>query len=271
MVDIHHHLLFGIDDGSKTLENSVAMVEMAAADGITHIVATPHANDRYPYDRQRNEGLLQQIRDALPADVAAKMTLGLGADFHLNFENTEDARIHKRRYTINENEYLLIELPDIGLPARMAEILYNMRIDGLTPILTHPERNATLQRTPEKLREWMMSGLLLQVTAGSAAGRFGPLAESMAWDLLQKQWVTFIATDSHDLERRPPILSEAYELITKRLGEATAQRLCVTNPRAVFDGAPLPEQPEPMGLFAPVSADDDKPKAKSGFLKRLFG
>jgi protein-tyrosine phosphatase len=270
MVDIHHHLLFGIDDGSQTLESSVAMVEMAAADGITHIVATPHANDRYPYDRERNERILQEIRDALPEEVAAKVTLGLGCDFHLNFENTEDARLHKSRYTINEHEYLLIELPDIGLPARVQEILYNMRLDGQTPILTHPERNATLQRTPEKLRPWLQSDLLLQVTAGSVTGRFGPVAEAMAWELLQKQWVHFIATDAHNLDRRPPILSEAYQLITERLGEETARRLCVTNPLAVFEGRPLPEQPEPLGLFEPLPADDG-PISKPNFWKKIFG
>lgn len=270
MIDIHHHLLFGIDDGSKTLENSVAMVEMAAADGVTHIVATPHANDRYPYDRARNEGLLQQIREALPADVAAKVTLGLGCDFHVNFENTEDARINKRRYTINETEYLLIELPDIGLPARMTEILYNMRIDGLTPILTHPERNATLQRAPDKLRQWLQSGLLLQVTAGSVTGRFGSTAERLAWDLLHNRWAHFIASDAHNLEHRPPILSEAYALVSDKLGRETAERLCVTNPLAVFEGRPFPEQPEPLGLYEATAQDDEQTK-KPSLWRRIFG
>jgi protein-tyrosine phosphatase len=271
MIDIHHHLLFGIDDGSKTLEQSVAMVEMACADGITHIVATPHANHNYPYNRERNEGLLQQIRDALPSDVAAKMTLGLGCDFHLNFENTEDARTHKTRYTINETEYLLIELPDIGIPNTMDTILYNMRVDGITPILTHPERNATLQRTPEKLTEWVANGLLLQVTAGSATGHFGKTAEDFAWQLLNKQWVHFLATDAHDLERRPPKMSFAYTLIEERLGKPTADRLCISNPSAVFEGKPFPEQPPTLGLSNTEPEEDDEEDTRPGFFKRLLG
>ncbi|AFL87947.1 capsular polysaccharide biosynthesis protein [Terriglobus roseus DSM 18391] len=263
MVDIHQHLLFGIDDGSKSLEQSVAMVQMAMEDGITHVVATPHANDRYSYDRARNEGLLQQIREALPPDVAAAMTLGLGCDFHLNFENTEDARVHKRRYTINEKEYLLIELPDIGISNRIDEILYNLRIGGMTPILTHPERNVTLQRTPGKLQEWVANGLLLQVTAGSVLGTFGHTAESLAWSLLKQNSVHFIATDAHDLERRTPTMSIARRSIAERLGEDTATRLCVTNPMAVFEGNPLPEQPV-------QDAEPDEPEDKPSLWKRIF-
>lgn len=264
MVDIHQHLLFGIDDGSKSLEQSVAMVQMAMDDGITHVVATPHANDRYPYDRARNEGLLEQIREALPADVAAAMTLGLGCDFHLNFENTEDARLHNRRYTINEKEYLLIELPDIGISNRIDEILYNLRIAGMTPILTHPERNATLQRTPEKLQEWVANGLLLQVTAGSVMGDFGGTAEALAWSLLKKGHVHFLATDAHELERRTPTMSAARRRVAERLGEETATRLSVTNPMLVFEGKPLPEGP--MQVAEPEDEED-----KPSFWKRIFG
>jgi len=263
MVDIHHHLLFGVDDGSKSLEQSVAMVQMAMQDGITHIVATPHANDRYLYDRASHEILLQQIRDALPADVAAAMTLGLGCDFHLNFENTEDARLHNRRYTINETEYLLIELPDIGISNRIDEILYNLRIAGMTPILTHPERNVTLQRTPGKLQEWLANGLLLQVTAGSVTGTFGPTAEALAWSLLKKNSVHFLATDAHDLERRTPTMSAARRLIADRFGDETATRLCVTNPMAVFEGKPLPEQPI-------QDIEPDEPEEKPSLWKRIF-
>jgi protein-tyrosine phosphatase len=263
MVDIHQHLLFGIDDGSKSLAQSVAMVQMAMDDGFTHVVATPHANDQYPYDRVRNQSLLAQIRDALPADVAAAMTLGLGCDFHLNFENTEDARLHPRRYTINETEYLLIELPDIGIPARIDEILYDLRVAGMTPILTHPERNVTLQRTPAKLQEWVEKGLLLQVTAGSVLGDFGATAESMAWSLLRKNVVHFLATDAHDTQRRTPTMSAARRRVEERLGESTSDRLCVTNPKMVFEGRPLPQQP------APVEREVD-PELKPGLWKRIF-
>lgn len=249
MVDLHHHLLFGVDDGSKSLEQSIAMVQMAVEDGITHIVATPHANDTWQYDRERNERLLQQLREALPGDIASRVTLGLGCDFHVTLENTADAALHPKRYTINESEYLLIELPDVGIPARLDDVLYKLRLAGMTPILTHPERNATLQRSPDRLKDWIRSGLLLQVTAGSLIGHFGATAETLAWQLLRSNWAHFVATDAHNLDRRPPHMSSARKLVAQRLGETPAERLSATNPAAVFAGQPLPPQPAPLGIF----------------------
>ncbi len=261
MIDIHHHLLPGIDDGSKDLANSVAMVQMAADDGVTHIVATPHANHTFAYDRARNHALLQQVRDALPAATAEKITLGLGCDFHLNFENVEDAQKHFDRYTINETEYLLVELPDFNIPTRIDEVFYNLRVAGLTPILTHPERNATLQRTPERLSDWVGSGLLLQITAGSLTGGFGGKARDLAWKLIRSGSVHFIATDAHDTVRRPPRMSQARLQIEKRFGKAMADRLCIDNPLAVFEGRPLP----PQTSLEAEDGSDNRP-----FWQRLF-
>ncbi len=263
MIDIHHHLLPGIDDGSNDLQNSVSMVQMAVEDGITHIVATPHANHSFSYSRERNMALLQQIRQALPSDTASKVTLGLGCDFHLSFDNIEDAHVHPRRYTINETEYLLIELPDFNIPSTLDDVLYRMRVDGLTPILTHPERNATLQRRPDLLQNWYENGLLVQITAGSVTGNFGSKAESMAWKLLRSEAVHFLATDAHDLVRRPPQMSAARQLVAKKLGEETADLLCTANPLAVFEGRQLP----PQITSRDPDFEDDRPSWK----RLLFG
>ena len=263
MIDIHHHLLPGIDDGSRSLETSVAMVQMAVEDGITHIVATPHANHTYTYDRERNEALLNEIRAALPQDTASRITLGLGCDFHLNFENVEDAKAHRDRYTINGTDYLLVELPDLNIPTRLEEVLYELRVAGLTPILTHPERNTTLQRTPNRLAGWVENGLLLQITAGSVSGAFGNKAKEMAWRLLRAGSVHFIATDAHDTLRRPPKMSEARQLIGKKLGTALADRICVENPLAVFEGRALPPAADPL------DSSDDADEAEP-FWRRLF-
>ncbi len=263
MIDIHHHLLPGIDDGSRSLEASVAMVQMAVDDGITHIVATPHANHTYAYDRDGNEHLLDGIRAALPPSTAERITLGLGCDFHLNFENVEDAKVHQDRYTINRSEYLLVELPDLNIPTRLDEVFYELRIAGLTPILTHPERNTTLQRTPNRLAAWVENGLLLQVTAGSVTGAFGSKAKDMAWRLLNSGSVHFIATDAHDTQRRPPKMAEARLLLEKKLGRALAARICVENPLAVFEGRPLAPQDDALE----TRDDADEP---TSFLRRLF-
>ena len=265
MIDLHHHLLPATDDGSKDLEMSIAMVEMAVEDGITHIVATPHANHTYQYDRGQHEQLLQQVREGLPRDVAARVQLGLGCDFHLSVDNIDDAHANRRRYTINETEYLLVELPDFNVPPRLDEVFYAMRVDGLTPILTHPERNSTLQRSPERLQEWLRSGLLVQVTAGSISGSFGSKAQKMAWNLLKSGSVHVMATDAHNLTRRPPRMAEARDLIAKRLGQDVADLLCTGNPLAIFQGEPLPSQ------HALEALRDRESESERPFWKRLFG
>lgn len=249
MVDLHHHLIFGVDDGAPDLPASVAMVQMAADDGVTHLVATPHANDQYPYDRAAHGQRLQQIRDTLPMETARRITLGLGCDFHLDYDNTTDIQRIKTSFLINDGPYLLIELSDLGIPLRLDELLYQMRVAGLIPILTHPERNSTLQRSRGRLREWMKADMLVQVTANSLTGKFGKLAERVAWELMDQQWVHFVSSDAHDLTRRTPRMSAAYEVVSKRMGEETAQRLFVTNPLTVFEGRPMPPQPEALGLF----------------------
>lgn len=249
MVDIHHHLIFGVDDGSPDLASSVSMVQMAVEDGVTHLVATPHANEQYEYDRAAHEVRLQQIRESLPGSVAFRIQLGLGSDFHLDYDNTANIGSATRQYTINNGPYLLIELSDTGIPARIDEVLYQMRVAGLIPILTHPERNSTLQRSRGRLRDWMRADMLVQVTANSLTGQFGKTAEKIAWELMDKQWVHFVSSDAHDLTRRTPRLSAAYEVVRKRMGEETAERLFVTNPLAVFEGKSLPPQPEALGVF----------------------
>ena len=264
MIDIHHHLLFGTDDGSPDLATSVAMVEMAVADGITHIAATPHANHAFQYDPIRNQERLDQIREALSPEVAGRITLGLGCDFHLDWENTEDARANPRKYTINGHNYLLVELPDAGIPSRIDDVLYNMRVGGMTPVLTHPERNGTLQRSRDLLRRWLRSDILVQITAGSLTGTFGKNAKKIAWELLENRWVHFIATDAHNLDRRPPKMQDAYKLVSSRFGIETAERLFVQNPQAAFEGRPLRPQPQALGIF------DDEFAEGTSWWSRLF-
>lgn len=259
MIDLHHHLLPGLDDGSKTMENSIAMARMAAADGITHVVCTPHANGTYAYDRERNEALLAELRNHL-AQQNISLTLGLGCDFHLSYDNIEDAKTHPSRYSINGLSYLLVELPDYGLPRGLTEVFYELQLIGLTPILTHPERNPTLQADMRRVEDWLRGGLLIQVTGNSITGGMGKTAEKTAHQLLAKHWVHFLATDAHNLTSRPPKLSEARSIVARKYGTEYAELLCVTNPQAAFRGDPLPAQEGPQ-------LEDER--AEKGFFQRL--
>jgi protein-tyrosine phosphatase len=263
MIDIHHHLLFGLDDGSPDLDTSAAMVEAAAADGITHIVCTPHANARFHFDPDVNQEKLEALR----ARIDGKVTLGLGCDFHLSFDNIEDALKNPRKYTINQKQHLLVEFDDMVIPQNMTEVFYELMVAGQRPIITHPERNSNIQRNPERMKDWIREGALVQVTASSFTGRFGRVAQSLAEKFLEKDWVNFLATDAHNTESRPPKMREAYDIVAKRYGVETAERLCVTNPRAVFFGEELGPQPEPKG----INEEEDPAQWRTkGVFGRLF-
>ncbi len=261
MIDIHHHLLFGLDDGSPDIETSVSMARVAADDGITHIVCTPHANHRYHFDPAVNAERVAELRQ----QIGEILTLGLGCDFHLSFDNIEDALQNHAKYTLNQKQYLLVEFADLLIPHGMTDTFYEMKVASIQPIITHPERNHTIQRHPNRMIDWLREGCLVQVTASSLTGRFGRTAQSTALSYLDKNWVHFIATDAHNLTSRPPVMSEAYQIIENKYGRETAERLCVANPGAAFHGAEFPPQPNMLGLY-----DEPDARPRKTFLSRLF-
>ena len=262
MVDIHHHLLFGLDDGARDLDTSVAMARRAAEEGITHVVCTPHANSTFEFDPAINAERVAAIRERLAAEDIP-LTLGLGCDFHLSYDNIQSALKDHARYTINGLGYLLVELPDYGLPNGLAETYYELQVAKQTPILTHPERNQTLQGDYSRMIAWLRGGLLVQVTADSVLGRWGKRAEQMAHELLAKRWVHFLATDAHSMRSRPPRMREAHALVAKKYGQQYADLLCIDNPRAAFHGTPMPQQEEPLKLY-------DDMEDKSNWWSRLW-
>ncbi len=264
MVDLHHHLLPALDDGSPDLATSVAMARMASEDGITHVVCTPHASAHWTFDPAVNAERIAELRTALTAE-SIPLTLGSGCDFHLSFDNIQDAHTNPTRYTINAHKYLLVELPDYGIARGMGETLHDLQIAGMIPILTHPERNPTLQRDPGPLTAWLRNGLLVQITAGSVLGSMGKEAERMAHQLLANRWVHFLATDAHNTTSRPPVMREAHDLVAQKYGADYAHLLCTANPTAVFAGDPLSEQQVPLNLFDDTDDDTDLP-----WWKRFF-
>lgn len=276
MIDLHHHLIYGVDDGPADLETALTMAREAVADGITHIVCTPHSSDDFVYDL----ALIEERLAVLHRELHGKLTLGLGCDFHLNTRNIEDALLNFPRYSINGHGYLLVEFSDLAIPPQLNHAMEQLTNAGYRLIVTHPERNPILQRKPELLAEWLKSGYLIQVTAASLYGRFGARAQSFSNELLDRNWVHFLATDAHHVDWRPPHLRKGFEHVSKHKDPATAVRLCITNPLAVFEGRALMEQPEMVGLWDckfPVFSSAQSMSTRTekaerpGLLKKIFG
>lgn len=236
MIDIHCHILPEVDDGPKSWETAESMCRMAVQDGIEHIVATPHANDRYFYDREYLSGLLQNLQKR----IGETPKLNLGCDFHLSYENLESAMATPERYCIGNTRYLLVEFSNFSIPAQMDAWLTQMHERGITPIITHPERNPILQQAAERVLQWVELGCAVQVTASAITGAWGVRSRQSAEWLLKEKAVHFLATDAHDTERRPPVLSNARSIIAKQFGEEVAQALVAENPGAVLKDQPLP-------------------------------
>ena len=219
---------------------------MAAADGVSHIVATPHSNYRYHFDPEVN----RRKRDELQNVIGDTPQLLLGCDFHLSYENLEDVRQRPTRYSINQGPYLLVEFADMNIPPNMDQLFFDLLSHKLIPIITHPERNPILSEKPEWIKKWIEVGCLVQITAGSFLGRFGKRAERSSWEMLRHDMVHFIASDAHNTTSRPPLLSEARRVIAEDRGEDVGRALADSNPRAVIEGKPLPWWREPIAVKA---------------------
>ena len=240
MIDIHCHPLPGVDDGARSFEVAVEMCRIAAEDGMTHLVATPHSNYSYTFDPDLNRQLLAELQEK----VGEKPKLLLGCDFHLSYDNIQICVQNSKDFTINQTSYLLVELPDQFIPEHLSRVYYDIQVAGLHPIITHPERNPLLQRKPELLEQWVSMGCLVQVTAQSYTGGFGSQARKFAEMLLDTGSMHFFASDAHDTKRRPPLLSACHRKVAKAKGVEIADLLLKDNPEAVINGRPLPPQPD---------------------------
>ncbi len=234
MVDIHCHILPGIDDGPADLSEALKMAEIAVADGITQIVATPHIKG----DIHSPDFLAQRIRqfnEKLQRIYSPLKILG-GADVSAAFP-PEVLSL----YTINNGPYFLLEFPHSHLPHNADEIVFKIMLAGLRPIITHPERNPSIIRNPELVFRLVDAGCLVQLTAGSLTGGFGTDSRNCALHLLKKGKVHFLATDAHSASYRRPILSAAVKEAANVIGSNAALKLVFANPSAILSGRPLDE------------------------------
>jgi len=242
VIDIHSHILPELDDGPKSWDVAQEMCRMAAADGTEHMVATPHANERYTYDRHHAQELLEKLQGL--AGKSPKLTLG--CDFHLSYENLQSALLQPEQYTIGDTPYLLVELSNFSIPAFVEESFTRLGDRGIRPVITHPERNPILQRAPQRVLNWVELGCAVQVTASVLTGAWGERAWRTAEWLLRRDAVHILASDAHDAKHRVPGLSAARKEVEEICGAEVALALVDSNPRAVIQGEPLPYMPSPI-------------------------
>lgn len=250
MVDIHSHIVYGVDDGAKTIEDSLAMLDMAAECGTTDIVATPHSDNKYTYYPELIAERIEELQKAM----GDRIRIHRGCDFHLHFDNIRNCETDQSRFTINGERYLMVEFSEINIPKNIVYVFHDMLRRGVTPVVTHPERNALLMARINEMVEWVRSGCLMQVTAQSLTGGFGKKAEEAAKKLMRQRLVHFVASDAHDIEFRPPDLRDAWDLVASEYGKDTAELLFEINPRMTLTGE-----------YIECDDPDDAPAKKSWF------
>lgn len=230
MIDIHCHILPGVDDGPLLLNSSLAMADIAAGDGITAIIATPHT-DGVRVNRATVTAAVETLnnelrRHAIPVRIAP----GYEIPYHLLAALADT-------HTLAGSRYVLAELPHAYFPATALETVYGLLDRGLVPIIAHPERNADILFNPDLLRDLVEAGALAQLTAVSVTGEMGTEIQRCAHYLLKNELVHFIATDSHSPSFRTPVLRKAHAVAAKLIGRQRADLLTMDNPEKILGAA----------------------------------
>ena len=247
MIDLHTHILPGLDDGSPDLETSVLMAAVAAESGVTHLVATPHSNQRGAFENYASPAL--QVRFDCLGTAVHEAGIPLELSLGMEIFGTGDVLqlLHDGRLlTLGGGRYLLIEFGFHEDPLRIERLLDALLADGYWPVVAHPERYYGLQRMPNYLFDWANRGIVLQVNKGSLFGRFGRGAQALAAAMLERGLVGCVASDAHGPDVRTPDLAGAWDYLAERCSEELARCLLEDNPGRILRSEPLPE-----GRFRP--------------------
>jgi len=261
MIDIHSHIMPEIDDGARTVEEAVKMAEIAAGDGIEMMVSTPHMFNGLSHNPFPDE-IAERIK-ALQQAFGSTLKILPGNEVHISHEIADQAKSH-RVTPINNRNYMLVEFPQLTVPLGVDDLFYKLQLQSIYPILVHPERNAQIQGRPSIVAGLVERGVLIQVTAMSMTGEFGPIPKQCAEILLKHNCVHFLATDTHRPERRPPILSKGRDAAAKIIGAEGARKLVYDNPLAVVNG-------EPVEIDPPISFNGSQKGEKQSLFSRFFG
>lgn len=254
MIDLHCHILPGVDDGPSNSELSLEMVKQAVSLGITDVFATPH----------HLNGQFENTKTEILHRIVTFNSFLQQENISITVHPGQEIRIHQKIFTSleqdelltlgNRGQYLLLELPSNEVPTYTQTIIYELILKGITPIIVHPERNKILLQNVDILVDLVMDGALVQLTAGSMIGHFGKKVKQFSEKIIQHQLVHFIASDAHNTSSRGNYLKEAYEVISKLYGiELTyyfrENAILLLNGNSVHKEKPIPFRRKVFGIF----------------------
>jgi protein-tyrosine phosphatase len=266
MIDLHCHILPGLDDGARDLAHAVGMARIARADGITHVAGTPHVykgSFEFP-----DLGVFDEARALLSRALREEnidVTILSGAEVHITHGLVDEVRARRKSLVLAGSAYLIVEFPHDHVFSGAKDLFFNLMSESVVPIIAHPERNTMFTRFPKLLFELVAMGALAQANAGSLLDAHGPEAGEAARRFLELGLVHFIASDGHNTHSKAPRLAAAAEIAAAVVGEAGASALVTDNPRAVIEDRDIPYRPDPVD---PVRKDKKLKLRIPGFLRR---
>ena len=232
MIDIHCHILPGIDDGAKDIDEALALINLAVNDGVTRMVVTPHLHigrfNNYLPDIESSFLVLQQavVKNNIQIELAYAAEVRLDSEI-LSLLSQQQLPLYGR---YNNQQFMLLEFPHSHIPAGSDILVKHLLKKNIIPVIAHPERNRDLLASPDKIEMFSRLGCWFQVTASSITGGFGEECKLLALSYIKQGYINVIASDAHNLKRRPPLLSEARGIVANLFGENTAQQLFYDNP-----------------------------------------
>lgn len=232
MIDLHCHLLPSIDDGPSSMDESIELARYAVDNGITHSIMTPHIHPgRWDNEALSIRSSMDSFKRAL-VDAGVSLKIGMSGEMRVSLEALQMVAAHQVPFLgkWGSNYVILLEMPHSHIPTGMDQMIQWLLQRNIRPLIAHPERNKDVLRRLDKIQPLVDLGCLFQVTAGSIAGRFGANARDRARQLLEMGVVTVLATDAHNIKRRPPALSEGRDAAALIIGHDAANRLVVDNP-----------------------------------------
>ncbi|MCZ3622335.1 tyrosine-protein phosphatase [Lactobacillus mulieris] len=254
LVDIHCHILPGIDDGAKDWMTSMKLAREAVQNGVTHAVVTPHTlNGKYLNHKKDVIRLTENFQEMLD-EAHLPLTVFPGMEVRINNKLLEAIANDDILFCDEEGKYMLLEFPSNDVPSFSSSIVYELLREEITPVIVHPERNTKIMQNPELLQGFLEQGCLVQITASSYTGIFGSKVEKFARQLIKAGQGCTFASDAHDLPNRQYQLSEAYDKLSHEFGEELAQTW-KDNARDLINGEPVEMRWHPLkqgkffGLF----------------------